>query len=100
MQNKLRKLSKTNQQSQTMPHVKTTSSIGVMREWWAGNRMTHWIREAAKNQKDRDNAMNRDEGAYHLSHIYDMLSEATSSREQTEKDRSCCRNVIENVNKK
>jgi len=47
------------------------------------DRMTRWIREAVSIRKEEKNTMNRDEGAYHLSHVYDtLLSAATSSGEQ------------------
>ena len=48
------------------------------------NRMARWIREAVKIRKEADKAMNRDEGAYRLSHVYDtiLLSATTSSGER------------------
>lgn len=47
------------------------------------DRMTRWIKEAVKIRKEKSNTINRDEGAYHLSHVYDtLLSVATSSGEQ------------------
>ena len=47
------------------------------------DRMTRWIREAVSIRKEENNTMNRDEGAYHLSHVYDaLLSATTSSGEQ------------------
>ena len=46
------------------------------------DRTARWIREAIKIRKESD-VMNRDEGAYHLSHCYDsLLSAATPSGEQ------------------
>ena len=48
------------------------------------NRMARWIREAVKIRKEAGKAMNRDEGAYRLSHVYDtiLLSATTSSGER------------------
>ena len=43
------------------------------------NRMDRWIREAEKIRKDLDKSMNRDEGSYQLSHIYDYLLFATAT---------------------
>ncbi len=69
--NRRQKLSKINQQSQTTPQGRITSLTGVKpkiirRE---SNRMARWIREAVKIRKEGDKAMNRDEGAYRLSHV-------------------------------
>ena len=49
------------------------------------DRTTRWIREAVKIRKESQDVMNRDEGAYQLSHIYDklLLPLRTSSREQS-----------------
>ena len=38
-----------------------------------------WIKEAIHIRKEQDKSMNRDEGSYQLSHIYDNLFAATSS---------------------
>ena len=46
------------------------------------NRMDRWIKEAIHIRKEQDNAMNRDEGSYQLSHIYDRLFAATSGGER------------------
>jgi len=47
------------------------------------DRITRWIREAVKIRKESQGVMNRDEGAYQLSHIYDklLLPSRTSSLE-------------------
>jgi len=45
------------------------------------NRMDRWIKEAIHIRKDQDNSMNRDEGSYQLSQIYDRLF-ATSGGER------------------
>ena len=37
------------------------------------NRMDRWIKEAIHIRKEQDKSMNRDEGSYQLSHIYDDL---------------------------
>jgi len=37
------------------------------------NRTTRWIREAVKIHQESQGVMNRDEGAYQLSHIYNKL---------------------------
>jgi len=37
------------------------------------NRMDRWIREAIHIRKEQDKSINRDEGSYQLSHIYDYL---------------------------
>lgn len=48
------------------------------------DRMARWIREAVKIRKETDKVMNRDEGSYRLSHVYDavLFSAATSSGER------------------
>jgi len=38
-----------------------------------GNRGDRWIKEAIRIRKEQDKLMNRDEGSYQLSHIYDIL---------------------------
>jgi len=38
-----------------------------------GNRVDRWIKEAIHIRKEQDKSMNRDEGSYQLSHIYDNL---------------------------
>jgi len=38
-----------------------------------GNRVDRWIKEAIHIRKEQDKSMNRDEGSYQLSHIYDIL---------------------------
>ena len=35
------------------------------------NRVDRWIKEAIRIRKEQDKLMNRDEGSYQLSHIYD-----------------------------
>ena len=65
------------------------------------NRAARWIKEAIHIRKEQDKSMNRDEGSYQLSHIYDNLFAATSSGGDRELDRSeegnsCCRNVNNN----
>jgi len=44
------------------------------------DKTTRWIREAVKIRQESQGVMNRDEGAYQLSHVYDNLlfSMATS----------------------
>jgi len=39
--------------------------------------MDRWIKEAIHIRKEQDKSMNRDEGSYQLSHIYDKLFAAT-----------------------
>jgi len=34
--------------------------------------MDRWIKEAIYIRKEQDKSMNRDEGSYQLSHVYDM----------------------------
>jgi len=46
------------------------------------NRMDRWIKEVIHIRKEQDNSMNRDEGSYQLSHIYDRLFAATSGGER------------------
>ena len=46
------------------------------------NRMDRWIKEAIHIRKEQDSSMNRDEGSYQLSHIYDRLFAATSGGER------------------
>ena len=38
-----------------------------------GNRVDRWIKEVIHIRKEQDKSMNRDEGSYQLSHIYDIL---------------------------
>ena len=62
------------------------------------NRADRWIKEAIHIRKEQDKSMNRDEGSYQLSHIYDNLFAATSSGGDRELDcseegNSRCRNV-------
>ena len=38
-----------------------------------GNKGDRWIKEAIHIRKEQDKSMNRDEGSYQLSHIYDNL---------------------------
>ena len=38
-----------------------------------GYRVDRWIKEAIHIRKEQDKSMNRDEGSYQLSHIYDIL---------------------------
>jgi len=44
---------------------------------WEGERETErvnrWIKEAIYIRKEQDKSMNRNEGSYQLSHIYDIL---------------------------
>jgi len=49
------------------------------------DRTTRWIREAVKIHQESQEVMNKDEGVYQLSHIYDklLLPLRTSSREQS-----------------
>ena len=46
------------------------------------NRMDRWIKEAIHIRKEQDKSMNRDEGSYLLSHIYDRLFATTSGGER------------------
>jgi len=41
-----------------------------------------WIKEAIHIRKEQDKSMNRDEGSYQLSHIYDNLFAPKLSGEQ------------------
>ena len=41
---------------------------------------TRWIKEAVHIRKERQQAMNRDEGSYQLSHTYDRFLNTASSR--------------------
>jgi len=43
-------------------------------------RFTRWIKEAIHVRKEGQQAMNRDEGSYQLSHAYDRLLDTASSR--------------------
>jgi len=43
------------------------------------NKMDRWIKEAIHTRKEQDKSMNRDEGSYQLSHIYDKLFTAMTS---------------------
>jgi len=47
-----------------------------------GNRGDRWIKEAIHILKEQDKSMNRDEGSYQLSHIYDNLFAPTLSSER------------------
>ena len=42
-------------------------------------RFTRWIKEAVHNRKEGQQAMNRDEGSYQLSHAYDRFLDMASS---------------------
>ena len=43
-------------------------------------RFTRWIKEAIHIRKEGQQAMNRDEGSYQLSHAYDRFLDTASSR--------------------
>jgi len=43
-------------------------------------RFTRWIKEAIHIRKEGQQAMNRDEGSYQLSHAYDRFLHTASSR--------------------
>ena len=43
-------------------------------------RFTRWIKEAIHIRKEEQQAMNRDEGSYQLSHAYDRFHDTASSR--------------------
>ena len=43
-------------------------------------RFIRWTKEAVHIQKERQQAMNRDEGSYQLSHAYDRFLDTASSR--------------------
>ena len=43
-------------------------------------RFTRWIKEAVHIRKEGQQAMNRDEGSYQLSHAYDRFLDTASSR--------------------
>jgi len=47
-----------------------------------GNRVDRWIKEAIHIRKEQDKSMNRDEGSYQLSHIYDILFDRKLSGER------------------
>jgi len=46
------------------------------------NKMDQWIKEAIPIKKEQDNLMNRDEGSYQLSHIYNRLFAEKSGGKQ------------------
>ena len=46
------------------------------------NRVDRWIKEAIHIRKEQDKSMNRDEGSYQLSHIYDNLFASNLSGER------------------
>ena len=78
------KINITNLRSQTMSTQKITSSTGRRRQLSAGNligRHARWIREAVKIRQEAQDVMNRDEGVFLLSHVYDdlLLSAATTA---------------------
>jgi len=50
--------------------IKRDEATVIARE---SDRTTRWIREAVKIRQESQGVMNRDEGAYQLSHIYDKL---------------------------
>jgi len=43
-------------------------------------RFTRWIKEVIRIRKEGQQAMNRDEGSYQLSHAYDRFLDTASSR--------------------
>jgi len=43
------------------------------------NRKTRWIKEVIHIRKEGKKALNRDEGSYKLSHVYDRLLAATTT---------------------
>jgi len=43
-------------------------------------RFTRWIKEAIHTRKEGQQAMNRDEGSYQLSHAYDRCLDTAASR--------------------
>jgi len=64
------------------------------------SKMDRWTTEAIHIRKEQDKSINRDEGSYQLSHIYDRLFAATSEGEvnesyqdHSEEGNSRCRNV-------
>jgi len=67
--------------------------------------MDRWIKEAIHIRKEQDSSMNRDEGSYQLSHIYDRLFDIWRRTEviklsrpfrTSEEGNSRCRNVNNN----
>jgi len=46
------------------------------------NKMDRWIKEAIHIRKEQDKSMNRDEGSYQLSRLYDRLFAASYTGEQ------------------
>ena len=73
--------SRTNRLSQTMSTQKIMSSTGTRQQ----SLPVSLIREAVKVCQESQGVMNRDEGAYQLSHIYNklLLSMWTSSQQQS-----------------
>ena len=55
------------------------SSTGLKRRW-STERFTSWIKEAIHIQNEGQQAMNRDEGSYQLSHAYDRFLNTAASR--------------------
>ena len=47
---------------------------------WESDRPTRWIKEAVYIWKKGQQAMNRDEGSYQLSHAYERILDATVNR--------------------
>ena len=75
---------------------------GAALQFTESDKTTRWIREAVKIRQESRGVMNRDEGAYQLSHVYDNCCSlwrplAENSKQQFEEDSSCCQNVTENL---
>ena len=52
------------------------------------DRFKRWVKEAVEIRKKRGTTMNRDEGQYHLSHIFDELLISSSRKSPKEKGKS------------
>jgi len=68
----------------TQENHDTMSSTGLKRRWMVIHRepehFTRWIKEAIHIRKEGEQAMNRDEVSYQLSHAYDRILDTVSSR--------------------
>ena len=52
------------------------------------DRFKRWVKEAVEIRKKRGTTMNRDEGQYHLSHIFDELLISSSRKSPKENGKS------------
>ena len=67
----------TNHATQKNHVIKWSQATVIDRE---PERFTRWINEAIHIRKEGQQAMNRDEGSYQLSHAYDRFLDAAASR--------------------